>query len=86
MTGISLPGSGRPSKDDTPSQRYESIKTVPERYSIIQLGLALFHEHPDYAQNKKPTTEEKGTASASSNASSEAPSAEGSEAEYLVVR
>jgi len=49
MTGISLPGSaGRPRKDRSPSQRYvEALKQVPERYSIIQLGVALFHAERD---------------------------------------
>jgi poly(A)-specific ribonuclease len=42
MTGISPPNAPRPPKDDTPSQRYLSLKTVPERYSIIQFGVALF--------------------------------------------
>jgi len=75
MTGISLPGSGRPSKDDTPSQRYENIKTVPERYAVIQLGVALFHEHPDYQTKKKEAPSEEGSSSDVK-----------SEAEYLVRR
>lgn len=44
MTGISLPGTPRPSKADTPADRYPVLKKVPERYSIIQLGLCLFEE------------------------------------------
>ena len=44
MTGISLPGTPRPSKADTPADRYSSLKKVSERYSIIQLGLCLFEE------------------------------------------
>jgi hypothetical protein len=44
MTGITLPGQGRPRKDQSPSQRYEeALKQVPEHYSIIQLGISLFH-------------------------------------------
>jgi poly(A)-specific ribonuclease len=43
MTGISIPGSGRPLKDHSPSQRYPILKQAPERYSIIQLGVCLFH-------------------------------------------
>lgn len=49
MTGISLPGTGRPRKDETPSQLYATVlKLVPERYSIIQWGICLFH----YENNK----------------------------------
>ncbi|CAJ1945089.1 unnamed protein product [Cylindrotheca closterium] len=44
MTGISLPGTPRPSKADTPADRYSTLKKVSERYSIIQLGLCLFEE------------------------------------------
>ena len=46
MTGISLPHgeSRRLSKDDAPEDRYPSLKPVPERYAIIQLGICLF-EH-----------------------------------------
>lgn len=43
MTGISIPGSGRPRKDVPPSIQYtQRLKEVPERYSIIQLGVSLF--------------------------------------------
>ena len=49
MTGISLPSAqGRPSKEHTPAERYALNKAVPERYSIIQAGVALFHENPAY--------------------------------------
>lgn len=41
MTGIQLPHSGRPRKEQPPSERYAAQKLVPERYSIIQLGIAL---------------------------------------------
>ena len=46
MTGISLPHgeAKRLSKDDSPEDRYPSLKPVPERYAIIQLGICLF-EH-----------------------------------------
>lgn len=47
MTGISLPNTPRPPKDDTPSERYKSLKLVPERYSIIQFGVALFINKED---------------------------------------
>lgn len=46
MTGIMLPPAmaKRPSKDETPASRYPSLKLVPERYSIIQLGICLFEQ------------------------------------------
>jgi hypothetical protein len=43
MTGISIPGTGRPPKEQAPFQRYPLLKQVPERYAIIQLGICLFH-------------------------------------------
>ena len=30
MTGISMPNTPRPRKDQTPNERYESLKAVPE--------------------------------------------------------
>mmetsp|Transcript_7786 Transcript_7786/g.8922 ORF Transcript_7786/g.8922 Transcript_7786/m.8922 type:complete len:634 (+) Transcript_7786:342-2243(+) len=42
MTGISIPNIPRPPKDDTPVERYKTLKQIPERYSIIQFGVALF--------------------------------------------
>jgi hypothetical protein len=53
MTGIMLPPgmAGRPSKDDMPSDRYPAFKQIPERYSMIQLGICLFEAQPqDEAQ------------------------------------
>ena len=47
MTGINLPGSGRPRKDESPSEKYSELKQVPERYSIIQLGVSLFEKVPE---------------------------------------
>jgi hypothetical protein len=46
MTGISLPpGEGSSfSKEEPPSRRYSTLKLVPERYSIIQLGVSLFEQ------------------------------------------
>ena len=38
-----MPNSGRPSKDATPHQQYPELKKIPETYSIIQLGVTLFH-------------------------------------------
>jgi hypothetical protein len=48
MTGISLPGEKRSPKDDTPEQRYQRLKKIPERYSIISVGISLFHKNPNY--------------------------------------
>lgn len=52
MTGIVIPNSPRPPKDQTPDERYNMLKAVPEKYSIIQLGICLFHEHPDFHTNR----------------------------------
>ena len=55
MTGIQLPESRnqRPNKIELPSERYTRLlKGVPERYSILQVGIALFHKNPDYVPKK----------------------------------
>ncbi|KAG7354656.1 CAF1 family ribonuclease [Nitzschia inconspicua] len=46
MTGISLPPNEVTplSKEDSPAHRYSALKRVPERYSIIQLGISLFEQ------------------------------------------
>ena len=46
MTGISLPPGDvkKICKDESPADRYSTMKLVPERYAIIQLGICLF-EH-----------------------------------------
>lgn len=59
MTGISLPGEKPPLKDDTPELRYKRLKEIPERYSIISVGISLFHKNPNYVsdaqqQNRQP--------------------------------
>lgn len=48
MTGISLPPTEASplSKEESPSRRYSTLKLVPERYSIIQLGVSLFEQTP----------------------------------------
>lgn len=56
MTGISLPGSrnSRPNKVELPSERYTKLlKEVPERYAILQVGVALFHKNPKYKDPAK---------------------------------
>jgi poly(A)-specific ribonuclease len=45
MTGISLPSQGRPRKEQTPTERYGAQKLIPERYSIIQLGVSVHKGH-----------------------------------------
>jgi CAF1 family ribonuclease len=45
MTGISVTAHGSQSKESTPAQRYSDLKQAPERYSIIQLGIALYFYH-----------------------------------------
>lgn len=49
MTGIRI---GRLSKDDTPEQRYLAVQEVPQRYSIIQVGVCLFTKNPDYLESQ----------------------------------
>ena len=49
MTGISLPESRdrRPGKAEAPAARYaRDWKGVPERYSLLQAGVALFSRNP----------------------------------------
>lgn len=44
MTGISLPGEKREELADTPQKRYSKMRKVAGHYSMIQFGLAVFHE------------------------------------------
>ena len=47
MTGITIPEhlGGRPiTKEETPAERYPTLKPVSERYSLIQLGVCLFEQ------------------------------------------
>ncbi|KAL7565338.1 hypothetical protein ACA910_014617 [Epithemia clementina (nom. ined.)] len=55
MTGITLPSSNsrRSSKDEPPHLQYQDLKKVPETYSIIQLGISLFH----YTGNRLETVD-----------------------------
>ncbi|GKY95771.1 hypothetical protein MPSEU_000537900 [Mayamaea pseudoterrestris] len=48
MTGIQVPNGSRrgpPRKDLPPKITYPDLKRAPERYSIIQLGVSLFHSN-----------------------------------------
>jgi CAF1 family ribonuclease len=59
MTGISCssPAGGGgggyrpPPRDQCPAERYPFLKQAPERYSIIQLGVALFHRTAPSSSN-----------------------------------
>ena len=48
MTGIRI-NKSKPNKAELPSERYvSSWKGVPERYRILQVGVALFCRNPEY--------------------------------------
>lgn len=48
LTGVEIPSSSRPNKFEQPPERYNQMKVIPERYSIMQLGIAIFHENPEF--------------------------------------
>ena len=54
----------RNSKDATPAQRYSELKLAPEKYSIIQLGIAMYFYHHDTPENVKSITTTSTTSSA----------------------
>ena len=61
MSGISLPEtSWSDNKMELPSERYaRCLKGVPERYSVLQVGVSLFHRNPKYNnQNRCEQQEE----------------------------
>eukprot|EP00986_Skeletonema_menzelii_P004331 scaffold1464_cov149-Skeletonema_menzelii.AAC.27 len=75
MTGISLPGSrnSRPNKVELPSERYTKLlKEVPERYAILQVGVALFHKNPKYKDPAKGSDSGGGGSPSRARASSSA--------------
>jgi poly(A)-specific ribonuclease len=48
MSGINgTDPSQRYKKDDTPATRYQKMRSIATKYSIIQFGLCLFHDSPD---------------------------------------
>ena len=53
MTGVATPNSTRPNKSDSPPERYAKMKEIPERYNIIQIGIAVFHENPKFKRYVK---------------------------------
>ena len=88
MTGIMLPshlnnGGKAYSKDDTPTKRYELLKQIPERYSIVQLGICLFEQRKDEdeydnddvsnddGEGRKPTADTSSSPSRNNNDSSD---------------
>lgn len=71
MTGISIPGTGRPPKEQAPFQRYPVLKKVPERYAIIQLGICLFH--PVVKETPATATDENAASADTSSTSSSSP-------------
>ena len=44
MTGISTPDQQRIHVEETLQQRYDKIRAAPETYSIIQVGICLYHK------------------------------------------
>ena len=46
----------RQNKDFTPAQRYAELKLAPERYSIIQLGIALYFYHDSTKEDAATAT------------------------------
>lgn len=48
MTGINIPSkwnhSNKSRREESPAQQYKNKKLIPERYSIIQLGISLFEK------------------------------------------
>lgn len=58
LTGIQIPTVPRPSKFDQPFERYKQLKHSPERYSIVQVGICLFHENPEFKKYAKRVASE----------------------------
>jgi len=57
MSGIHMPDSEAERMDDTTEGRYAKMKSVAETYSIIQIGMCLFHEAtPEQQQQESQTT------------------------------
>lgn len=56
MTGIQIPTVPRPSKFDQPFERYAQLKLCPERYSIVQIGICVFEENPEFRKYAKRVT------------------------------
>jgi len=67
MTGISLPGpETKEHLMDTPSMRYVKMRQVASRFSVIQVGLTLFHAKTE-SKTEPKTVPVPGTTSASTS-------------------
>jgi hypothetical protein len=67
MTGINV-DFGRPRRDQSPAEQYDVLKQAPERYSIIQLGVSLFHEaNPANTTGNKTDNQESTSSDAKRN-------------------
>ena len=57
MTGIrdttNEGNKNKPSRSDTPEERYRKLRSVPEKYAIIQIGLSLFLQPSDKEKAEK---------------------------------
>jgi poly(A)-specific ribonuclease len=53
VTGANIPNLPKPNKFDRPEERYVQSKRIPERYSIVQVGISLFHENPAFKKQIK---------------------------------
>jgi CAF1 family ribonuclease len=70
MTGINIPSgnnsrqNNRPPRDEPPCEQYNNrLKQVPERYSIVQLGISLFEKvHPNDTSNENLNSNNNNTA------------------------
>lgn len=56
-SGSCIPNAPTPNKFDLPEDRYALLKDIPERYSIIKVGIALFHENPGFKRYMKRRVE-----------------------------
>lgn len=53
VTGVNIPNFSKPNKFEKPEERYAQSKRIPERYSIVQVGISLFHENPSFKKHIK---------------------------------
>jgi CAF1 family ribonuclease len=74
------------SKDEAPLQRYAKFKQIPERYSIIQLGICLFEEREQSRTQRRLCRSKSPTASASVGVGVSAGPSAVDPATFIVVR
>jgi hypothetical protein len=53
VTGMNIPNFTKTNRFDRPEERYVQSKIIPERYSIVQVGISLFHENPNFKKHIK---------------------------------